>query len=244
MELRQLTTDNDRRIFGDCLTKARATRGNGFRPKERSRLEMSHLMFGRVYGLFENHGEPIEEMAGGFIVHDLATLPQSFPKPDVSHLPPMSVIEAGDLWSLSTGVTQIAAGAVAAIAGMLQVKAIIVYPLVDPVDRTALYAHFKFDKACERMRVPYGETLQGAELWIQPMILQNEAVEAYIRWGFDFLFRTETDRLTLRFDRPASSRPKTPETRTPNPDGAPPDVHPNQSAESPKERNGSAAAPA
>ena len=38
MELRQLTTDHERQVFGECLLKARTTSGLAFRETAQSRL--------------------------------------------------------------------------------------------------------------------------------------------------------------------------------------------------------------
>jgi hypothetical protein len=216
MEIRQLTTDNERRVFGECLARARATRGTAFREKARSRFGMAHLTFGNAYAIFENHRDAAAQMVAGFIVHDLVTLPQSFPKPDLSSLPPASVIEGCDLWSLSSGFGRIAAAGAAAVAGIIQAKAIIVYPLVDPVDLTAPYTQFKFDKAGEPLKAPYSETFDEGDMWVQPMILQGEKLAEYVRWGFDFLLNSGNDRLTLRFDKPAAASPRTDQMRESN----------------------------
>jgi hypothetical protein len=212
MELRQLTTDCERRIFGDCLAKARATRGVGFRETAQSRFAMAHLMFGNVYAIFENDNEPVERMLGGFIVHDLATLPQSFPKPDLSDLPGHAVIEGSELWSLSRGTAGVARRIAPVIAGVLQVKAILLYPMVQPLDQTEPHLQVGYTCASEPMVSPYAQTLEGGPVWVQPMILQGEKLEAYVRWGFQSLFTSGGDRLTLRFDKPASSRPAASQT--------------------------------
>jgi hypothetical protein len=157
-------------------------------------------MFGNVYAIFENEGEPTERMVGGFIVHDLATLPQSFSKPDLSHLPPKSVIEGGELWSLSKGAAGIAKRIAPAIAGLLQAKAIILYPLIKPFDLTVPHARLNFVNACDPIQNPYGETLDGEELWVQPMILEGAKLDEYIRRGFDFFLRGDGDRQLLRFN--------------------------------------------
>ncbi|MFI5352521.1 MAG: hypothetical protein ACHQZS_06100 [Candidatus Binatales bacterium] len=207
MELRQLTTDRERQIFSDCLAKARATGGAiGLRETPRSQLGRTHLMFGNVYAIFENEGEPPERMVAGFIVHDLGTLPQSFPKPDLGHLPPKSVIEGGELWSLLKGAAGIAKRIAPAVAGLLQAKAIILYPVVRPIDVTAPHAQLNFVNACEPLRNPFGETLDGEELWVQPMILEGENLEEYIRRGFDFLFRVDGGRQAIRFDASIAKR--------------------------------------
>jgi hypothetical protein len=207
MELRQLTTDRERQIFGECLLKARTTNGFGFRETAQSRLGRAHLMFGNVYAIFENDGEPAERMVGGFIVHDLATLPQSFPKPDLSHLPPKSVIEGGELWSLSKGAAGVAKRIAPAVAGLLQAKAIILYPLLKPFDLTGPHAQLNFVNACDPIPNPFGETLDGEELWIQPMILEGPKLDEYIRRGFDFLLRDEGERRVLRFNASLAPRP-------------------------------------
>lgn len=96
MELRQLTAENERRIFAKCPEEARATRKSGFRECARSQLGRAHLALGNLYALYECETDPPERMLAGFILHDLATLPQSYPKPDVSHLPSHSVLEGAN----------------------------------------------------------------------------------------------------------------------------------------------------
>jgi hypothetical protein len=206
MELRQLTTDYERDTFSHCLATARAGRGYAFREKPRSRFGEAHLRFGDVYGIFAEAGAAVEDMKAGFIVHDLATFPQSFPKPDLSELPPHSVIEGSDLWSLESGFAKCAAAGAAVVAGIMQVRAIVVYPLISPVDLTAPYAQFKFAQTAERMRAPYSEMLDGSEMWVQPMVLSGDRLDAYIRWGFVYLFQPDGERLSLRFERPAGAR--------------------------------------
>ena len=202
MELRQLTTNHERQIFARCLSEARATRGFGFRETSRSMLGNAHIQFGNLYALFDEEGAPAEQMVGGFIAHDLATLPQSYPKPDVSHLPPRYVIEGGELWSLSRGAGRVAHHVAAAVVGLLQARAVIVYPIVEPADLTTQHFRLGFVPASERVRFPYGETTDGREIWVQPLILEGEALERYIGAGFDFLFHSNAGvGPMLRFDR-------------------------------------------
>ena len=207
MELRQLTTDRERQIFEECLLKARTTRGVGFRDTAHSQLGRAHLMFGNLYALFSSEGESPELMTGGFVMHDLASLPQSFAKPDLSHLPPRSILEGSELWSLSIGAGRVAARAAAAVAGLLQAKAIIVYPIVRPVDLTSRYAQFHFVNACDPILNPYGRTLAGEEIWVQPMVLEGEKLEEYTRWGFELLFQANGGARVLRFDASLATRP-------------------------------------
>lgn len=202
MELRQLVTDHERGIFAACLEKARATRGLGFREKAGSQVGRAHLMFGNLYALFEEEGDPPERMVAGFILHDLATFPQSHPKPDVSHIPPRHVIEGGELWSLSHGAGRVARAIGAAVAGILQAKAILLYSVYRPMDLTPAYKSLGFVDASEPVLWPYVEALDGGEVWIQPLILEGAALENYIRAGFDFLFRRKPNIQAFRFDSP------------------------------------------
>jgi hypothetical protein len=202
MELRQLITDHERQIFAKCLAQARATRGIGFTEAPRSVLAQAHIQFGNLYALFEDDGAPAEQMVGGFITHNLATFPQSCPKPDLSHLPPRYVLEGGELWSLSRGAGKIAHHVAAAVAGLLQPKAIIVYPMIDPVDLTTRHLQLGFVPACERVKWPWALTNDGGEILVQPLLLEGERLEQYIGAGFDFLFHANAGaRPMLRFDR-------------------------------------------
>ncbi len=237
MELRQLTTEQERQTFAECLAKARSTRGVGFVETRRSALGKAHLAFGNIYALFEKPGAPAEQMLGGFIMHDLATLPPSHPKPDLSHIDPRSVIEGSELWSLSTGVGRIAGLAAAAVAGLSQAKAIVVYPIVRPVDLTPRYSHFHFVNACEPVKWPYIESSAGEEMWVQPMILEGAKLEAYIRSGFEFLFQCRADRWVLPLD---TTLPKVAATDTAS--QLTPRNLPTSSDEQSHERNGSVSA--
>lgn len=162
----------------------------------------AHIQFGNLYALFEEENAPAEQMVGGFISHDLATLPPSYHKPDVSHLPPRYVIEGGELWSLSRGAGRIAHHVAAAVVGLLQARAVIVYPIIDPVDLSTPHLKLGFVQASERIKWPFAETMDGREIWVQPLILEGAALERYIGAGFDFLFHSNAGtRPMLRFNR-------------------------------------------
>src|SRR5260370_38730982 len=98
MELRVLSTDAERRAFARRLVEARITRGAGFVETNRSLMGEVHVQFGRLYALFNEHGPAPTEMMAGFVAHDLATFSQSYPKPDLSHLPPDHRPASGELW--------------------------------------------------------------------------------------------------------------------------------------------------
>ncbi len=133
MELRQLTTERERRIFGERMEEARAKRGGGFRERRRSSMAKIHFEYGRLYGLFEHDDDPPEQMMSGFVIHDLASYPQSHPRPDLSHLPPRSVIEGGELWSFAKGAGLLAQRGSVLVAGLMQVRAVLVYAILKPV---------------------------------------------------------------------------------------------------------------
>jgi hypothetical protein len=188
MELRQLTTAPERQLFGRGLAEARATRGLAAREAARSRLGDAHLAFGYVYAIFAESDDPPEAMLGGFILHDLGTLPQSFPRPDLSHMPARYVLEGSELWSLSTGVGRMAGAAAAAITGLLQAEAVLVYPVIHPVDLTGRYTKFRFAKVGEPLVNPYGVATDGGEIRVQPMLLTGEALGAYVSFGLKAIF--------------------------------------------------------
>jgi hypothetical protein len=207
MQLRQMISSAERQIFAGCLEKARASRGVGFRETPRSRLGQIHLMFGDLYALFQNENDSAEQMVGGFIVHDLATLPQSHPEPRLSHLRPGSIIEGGELWSLSRGVFAMARRLAPVIAGIMRAEAVLVYPMLRPVDLTGPHRELNFVDACEPVKWPWLETVDGSEIWSQPLILQGAALDNYVREGFELLFRGTDGRWSIPFEASIGKRP-------------------------------------
>jgi len=92
------------------------------------------------------------------------------------------------------------------VVGLLQAKAVIVYPIIEPVDLSTPHLGLGFVPACERVRFPYVEGTEGREIWVQPLILEGEALERYIGAGFDFLFHANAGvRPILRFEREVAS---------------------------------------
>ena len=70
------------------------------------------------------------------------------------------------------------------------------------MDLTPAYKSLGFVDASEAVLWPYVETLDGGEVWIQPLILEGENLERYIRAGFDFLFKRDHNIHAFRFDSP------------------------------------------
>jgi hypothetical protein len=199
MELRQLTTELERQGYAQLLAQARATRGRGFREKEGSCNGRAHMLLGDMFGLFESEAALLDEMRAGFIVHSAASFPLSYPKPDLTHLAPESVIEGSELWSLTPGCGRVAKLVAGAVVGIMRAKAMVLYSLVKPIDLTRYYYEDGFVNACEPVPWPYVETLDGEMMWVQPLILEGAALERYIGAGFELLFRSISSPRTLRF---------------------------------------------
>ena len=136
MELRLLKTDAERRAFTDHLAGARATHGAGFTETPQSLVGEVHLTFGRLYCLFDESGPTPHEMLAGFVMHNLATFSQSYPKPDLSHLPPNEVFEIGELWAAVAGAARAVRHGCAILTDLLQARAVLVYPIFKPWNLT------------------------------------------------------------------------------------------------------------
>jgi len=207
MELRLLRTENERRVFAERMDAARAKRGVGFCENPHSLLARIHLTFATLYGLFEQPDEPVERMMSGFRMHDLAAIPQSFPRPDMTHLSANSVFECGELWSFSKGAGILARRGAMIVCGLLGAKAILVYPVVHPVDTTRSYLETNFVKVGEPVWFAFGQTLDGGKLLVQPMVLEGEALENLMRKVFALGFETRENHSVIRFENPIALKP-------------------------------------
>ncbi|HVA77797.1 MAG TPA: hypothetical protein VNF27_07870 [Candidatus Binataceae bacterium] len=207
MELRLMKTEAERKIFAERMIQARKMRGVGFCETPRSLLGRIHLAFGQIYGLFEENGESVERMMSGFRMHDLGAIPQSFPRPDMTHFPAHTVFECGELWSFSKGAGVLARRGAMIVAGLLGARAILVYPVVHPVDTTRSYLETKFEKVGEPVEFSFGQALDGGKLFIQPMVLEGGALETLMRKVFALGFETRENHTTIRFDNPIALKP-------------------------------------
>jgi hypothetical protein len=174
MELRRLRTDEERRLFAHNLVQARVTKGAGFSETKRSVIGEVHLAFGRLYALFDNEGPNPQQMLAGFISHDLATFSQSYPRPDLSHLPAESVFECGELWAREPGAARLVRHAGWIVAGLNQAQALLVYPIYKPWNLSWMYKGFS--RMGEPIEWPYARTLDGGKILVQPMVLEGEAL--------------------------------------------------------------------
>ena len=212
MQLRLLTTDAERREFADRMVRARAGKGLGFSETARSALGEIHLGYGEVRGLYDETGPEPDEMLAGFVLHDLATLPQSYPRPDLTHLPAESVYECGELWALAPGAARLARHAGFILAGLRKAQAILVYPMFKPRDLTPFYK--TFSPAGEPIQWPYMKTLDGGEVWAQAMVLEGLALEMTVSIATALSFES-FDGETLQFRNPLPIVPKINRRRLP-----------------------------
>jgi hypothetical protein len=207
MELRQLTSEGERRIFHERMEEARAKRGARFRETQRSKLGKIHLEYGLLYGLFEYDDDPPEQMMSGFLFHDLASFPQSCPRPDMSHLPARSVIEGGELWSFAKGAGLLAQHGSIILVGLMQARAVLVYPTFKPCDQSVPYARANFVRAGDPFVWPYCETTDGGEILVQPMVLEGERLAELLHAVFARGFTTSESMRRIRFDNPFPVQP-------------------------------------
>jgi hypothetical protein len=207
MELRLLISEAEREVFTRHLDDARKTRNAGFAETKRSRVGEVHLRYCQLYALFDETSETPSEMLGGFAMHDLGSLPQSYPKPDLTHLPARSVIEYGELWSRAKGAGRVSQRGALVLSGLLQTQALLVYPICKPWDLTGGY-NGVFEPACEPVAWPYARTLDGGTIWVQPMVLTGMHLQQAVRVGWEMGFETANQHRRIRFDNPFQLSPR------------------------------------
>ncbi|MGH7948799.1 MAG: hypothetical protein ACREQF_06220, partial [Candidatus Binataceae bacterium] len=166
-----------------------------------------HLRYGQLYALFDETSETPSEMLGGFAMHDLGRFPQSYPKPDLTHLTPRSVIEYGELWSRAKGAGRLAQRGALVLSGLLQAQALLVYPICKPWDLTGGY-NGVFEPTCDPVAWPYARTLGGETVWVQPMVLSGARLQQAVRIGWQMGFETADEHRRIRFDNPFKLSPR------------------------------------
>jgi hypothetical protein len=199
MELRLLTTDTERRTFARRLSEVRIMRGAGFSETRRSVIGEVHLAFGNLYGLYDET-EIMPEMIGGFAMHDLAMFGQSYAKPDLTHLPPETVFECGELWAIAAGAGRLLRYGGAILGGLLQARALLVYPIFKPWNLSGGYKYFQ--RAGEPIEWPYVRTLEGGKIFVQAMVLEGESLRAAVAEAGQYGFEMCDGGKRLRFDPP------------------------------------------
>ncbi|HEV2170879.1 MAG TPA: hypothetical protein VGR40_08020, partial [Candidatus Binatus sp.] len=126
---------------------------------------------------------------------------------DLTHIPAERVLECGELWSFSKGAGVLARRGCTIIAGLRQIQAIIVYPISKPWDGTGSYTQTGFIRPCAPCVFPYGQTLSGELIWVQPMTIEGEPLQNLIRKVFELGFETHEKHHVIRFPNPIALRP-------------------------------------
>jgi hypothetical protein len=154
--------------------------------KQRSRIGRMHLEFGDLYGVFDET-EDSRRMLAGFAIHALDMFGQSYPKPDLTDLPPEAVFEVGELWSCTPGAGVSARWGCGILAGLQRAQALLIYPITDPWDLTGAYPGFS--KIGQPILWPFAQTTEGEGILVQPMVSRGASLEAMVsmvsRGGFE-----------------------------------------------------------
>ncbi|HLH75602.1 MAG TPA: hypothetical protein VKV28_02230 [Candidatus Binataceae bacterium] len=203
MELRLLETAPERAAFELALSRARATKGIGFCETSRSRLGQAHIAFADLYGIFEATASGPSRMVAGFAIHSLDTFPQSYAKPDLTHLPPDQVAEVGELWSSTLSGGMAARWGCTILSGLLQFRTVLIYPIVQPWDLTGAYPDF--ERAGEPTVWPFAQTLSGDKILVQPMLIQGDRLRRSIAAAWEVGFETSNCNRCVRFSNPVKA---------------------------------------
>jgi hypothetical protein len=177
MEMRLLATEGERNTFALRLAEARARNGATFRDAPLTRAgNRVRLAAADIYALFERDDDLPERMIAGVVLHDLETFPQSCRLPDLSRYAPRSVLECSDHWSLSRGAGIYAWRGIAVQVVRRNPRAVLVYLAVSGSDHAGFYSSMGFVNASEPVVYPHLEGPDNGRLWVQPMVLEREAL--------------------------------------------------------------------
>lgn len=221
MELRLLSSLEDRREFAHNLVETRLSKGAGFSETGRSHVGEVHLAFGQLYALYDETSSAPNEMLSGFALHDLACFPQSYPKPDLTHLPPESVIECGELWAKVAGSARMTRQAAWILAGELEAQAVLLYPIFSPWNLSAPYDR-DFDRVGEPIAWPYIRSTEGGKIFVQAMVSQGEKLYRMVKQAGQHGFSADADHRRITFTTPFNIYRKG--GRVKRPSGVPADV--------------------
>ena len=176
MEMRLLTTENERNVFARRLADARAQARASFRDGGATPASnLVRLRSADFYALFENDDEDAEQMTAGVVLYDLEAFPQSCREPDLSQFAPRSVLECSDHWSLSRGAgmrawrgisVQVSSTLSASGTGLSGSRG----------SHSGFYAAMGFVNVGDPVEYPFLEVPGQGAPWVQPMILTGEAL--------------------------------------------------------------------
>jgi hypothetical protein len=207
MELRLLSSADERQEFAHNLVETRISKGAGFSETRRSVIGEAHLVFGQLYALYDDKSANLGQMIGGLVLHDLGTFPQSYPRPDLTRFPPEAVLEFGELWARAAGSARIIRQAGFILSGLLKAQALLIYPIFKPWNLSPAYDH-DFDRIGEPIEWPYALTLEGGKIYVQAMVSEGEKLERAVRVAGQWGFRATEDltRITLNTPYNISAR--------------------------------------
>jgi hypothetical protein len=200
MELRLLETDAERNAYRAGMMEARASKGGRFRETTRSRVSEIQLTFARLYGIFDESNP--DRLLGGFSIHCLNEFSQSFPIPNLNHLPPSGVYEAGQLWALSHEAALALRKGSMILVGLLQAQALLIYPLIIPRDISQFYKVFK--RVGPPFELAFAETVTGDKVYMQAMLLEGDELRRQVELASADGFETRRSHALLKFTGPAS----------------------------------------
>ena len=198
MELRLLETDAERNTYRAGMMEARATKGGKFRETTRSRVSEIQLTFARLYGVFDDADH--NRLLGGFSIHCLNEFSQSFPIPNLSHLPPSGVYEAGQLWALSHEAALAMRKGSMILLGLLQAQALLIYPIIIPRDISLFYKVFR--RVGPQFELPFAETATGDKVYMQAMLLEGDDLRQQVDHASRDGFETRRGHSLLKFAAP------------------------------------------
>lgn len=198
MELRLLATEAERETFEQGMRRARALNGRGFCETSRSCVGRIHIAFSDLFGVFDE-AEP-DRILAGFAMHSLDLFGQSYPKPDLTHLPPSRVYEVGELWAASLGAGAAARRGCTLLAGMRRAAAFLIYPIVQPWNLTTAYPDF--EAVGDPIEWPFAQTLDGQKVYVQAMVIMGEAMRRTVARAEAAGFEALDDGRVLRFENP------------------------------------------
>ena len=212
MEMRLLTTESERNVFAQRLADARARHASSFRDVGRtSAANNIRLRAADIYALFEREDDQAERMTAGVVMHDCETFPQGCQQPDLSHYAPASVLECSDHWSLTRGAGIYAWRGIAVQVVQRNPRAVLVYLAAGRSDHGGYYSAMGFVNAGTPVEYPYLEGPDQGRLWVQPMILEGEALAKLTANVRRLKVETPDNYMTIRFGscdrlRPVTSR--------------------------------------
>lgn len=175
MKLKKIVHPEERDIFISNLHLSRSIRkGGGFKETPQSKLGEMHLAYGDLWALFDD----TNKMIAGLVLHDLATLPASYNKPDFSHLAPEKVIEGSELWSLTPGAGLLLQQGTALLGLRNNIECFYAYVPVTPIDLRKFYSGFY--PLSEVFLWPWVITDQNEKALAQAMGLLGNKFKAYL----------------------------------------------------------------